>query len=157
MENFKFLGMVAGIVALIGGGIVYADNHVSCASESIPKSYVTIDDPNSYVGTQQVTSDGYDGTKEICRKNGEVVSENVTLESAQHVTSKGTKQRPTTTVSPTYFDTSNEDDSEDSSDYAPGGYNSVGCPKNQYVSGYYRSNGTYVSGYWRNSPNDNCY
>lgn len=36
-------------------------------------------------------------------------------------------------------------------------YNDVGCPKNQYVNGYYRSDGTYVNGYWRNSPHDNCY
>jgi hypothetical protein len=39
---------------------------------------------------------------------------------------------------------------------APGGYNGAGCPKNQWVNGYYRSDGTYVSGYWRNSPSDSC-
>jgi hypothetical protein len=43
-----------------------------------------------------------------------------------------------------------------SSGYAPGGYNDAGCPKNQWVSGYFRSDGTYVGGYWRNSPNDSC-
>jgi len=48
-------------------------------------------------------------------------------------------------------------DSGDS--YSGSGYgslNDAGCVKNQYVSGYYRSNGTYVNGYYRNSPSDNC-
>jgi hypothetical protein len=35
-----------------------------------------------------------------------------------------------------------------------GQLNRAGYPKNQYVSPYFRSNGTYVGGYWRNSPND---
>jgi hypothetical protein len=39
---------------------------------------------------------------------------------------------------------------------APGGVNEAGCPKDQWVNGYYRSDGTYVSGYWRNSPTDSC-
>jgi hypothetical protein len=43
-----------------------------------------------------------------------------------------------------------------SSSSAPGGYNGAGCPKNQWVSGYFRSDGSYVSGYWRNSPADSC-
>ncbi len=42
-------------------------------------------------------------------------------------------------------------------DYTATSYNDVGCPKNQYVSGYTRSNGTYVQGYYRNSPSDDCY
>ena len=32
--------------------------------------------------------------------------------------------------------------------------NSAGHPKNHYVDGYDRSDGTYTEGYWRNSPND---
>ena len=39
---------------------------------------------------------------------------------------------------------------------APGGYNAAGCPKNQWVNGYVRADGTVVSGYWRNSPTDSC-
>jgi hypothetical protein len=39
---------------------------------------------------------------------------------------------------------------------ALGGYNDKGCPKDQYVNGYYRKNGTYVEGYYRNSPTDGC-
>lgn len=37
-----------------------------------------------------------------------------------------------------------------------GGYNEQGCPKNQYVSGYTRKDGTRVEGYYRNSPSDGC-
>jgi hypothetical protein len=37
-----------------------------------------------------------------------------------------------------------------------GDLNDVGCPKNQWVSGYYRADGTYVDGYFRNSPSDGC-
>jgi hypothetical protein len=40
--------------------------------------------------------------------------------------------------------------------YPPGGYNDVGCPKDQWVNGYYRKDGTYVNGYYRNSPTDGC-
>jgi hypothetical protein len=36
------------------------------------------------------------------------------------------------------------------------GLNDVGCPKNQWVSGYTRADGTYVAGYYRNSPSDGC-
>jgi hypothetical protein len=36
------------------------------------------------------------------------------------------------------------------------GYNDEGCPKNQFVSGYTRSDGTRVQGYWRNSSSDGC-
>jgi hypothetical protein len=43
-----------------------------------------------------------------------------------------------------------------SAPYAPGGINSAGCPKNRWVNGYMRSDGTYVQGYWRNSPVDGC-
>jgi hypothetical protein len=35
-----------------------------------------------------------------------------------------------------------------------GQLNRAGFLKNQYVSPYYRSSGTYVPGYWRNSPVD---
>ena len=35
-----------------------------------------------------------------------------------------------------------------------GQLNGAGFPKNQYVSPYFRKNGTYVQGYWRNSPSD---
>jgi hypothetical protein len=35
-----------------------------------------------------------------------------------------------------------------------GQLNGAGYPKTQYVSPYFRSNGTYVGGYWRNSPSD---
>jgi hypothetical protein len=35
-----------------------------------------------------------------------------------------------------------------------GQLNRAGYPKTQYVSPYFRSNGTYVGGYWRNSPSD---
>jgi hypothetical protein len=35
-----------------------------------------------------------------------------------------------------------------------GQLNRAGFPRNQYVSPYFRSNGTYVGGYWRNSPYD---
>jgi hypothetical protein len=42
--------------------------------------------------------------------------------------------------------------------YSPPSYygqlNGAGYPKNQYVSPYFRRNGTYVQGYWRNSPSD---
>ncbi len=37
-----------------------------------------------------------------------------------------------------------------------GGYNGQGCPKNQYVTGHTRRDGTYVEGYYRNSPSDGC-
>lgn len=33
-------------------------------------------------------------------------------------------------------------------------YNAAGFPKNQYVRGYVRRDGTYVRPYWRNSPHD---
>jgi len=45
-------------------------------------------------------------------------------------------------------------------DYTAPGYgelNEAGYPKNQYVSSYFRDDGTYVSGYWRNSPTDGYY
>jgi len=35
-----------------------------------------------------------------------------------------------------------------------GELNAAGFPKNQYVRGYIRRDGTVVSGYWRNSPTD---
>lgn len=41
-------------------------------------------------------------------------------------------------------------------DYPPGGYNDAGCPRDQWVNGYYRKDGTYVNGYYRNSPTDGC-
>lgn len=40
--------------------------------------------------------------------------------------------------------------------YPPGGYNDAGCPRDQWVNGYYRKDGTYVNGYYRNSPTDGC-
>lgn len=41
-------------------------------------------------------------------------------------------------------------------DYPPGGYNSSGCPRDQFTNGYTRSDGTYVRGYYHNSPSDSC-
>lgn len=35
-----------------------------------------------------------------------------------------------------------------------GELNDAGFPRNQYVSSYYRRDGTHVEGYWRNSPSD---
>lgn len=40
--------------------------------------------------------------------------------------------------------------------YPPGGYNSSGCPRDQWTNGYTRSNGTHVDGYYHNSPYDGC-
>ncbi|MEW6474298.1 MAG: PKD domain-containing protein [Actinomycetota bacterium] len=40
--------------------------------------------------------------------------------------------------------------------YPPGGFNDSGCPRDQWVNGYYRKDGTYVNGYYRNSPTDGC-
>ena len=40
--------------------------------------------------------------------------------------------------------------------YPPGGYNGAGCPRDQWVNGYFRKDGTYVDGYYRNSPTDGC-
>ena len=40
--------------------------------------------------------------------------------------------------------------------YPPGGYNDEGCPKDQWVDGYTRRDGTRVRGHWRNSGNDGC-
>jgi hypothetical protein len=54
---------------------------------------------------------------------------------------------------PTYYSPSNYG----SSYYTPSYYgqlNGAGYPKNQYVSPYFRKDGTFVQGYWRNSPSD---
>jgi hypothetical protein len=60
---------------------------------------------------------------------------------------------PSYTTHSTYYPTYRASYYSPSSSYS-GQLNAAGYPKNQWVNGYYRSNGTYVSGYWRNSPND---
>lgn len=58
--------------------------------------------------------------------------------------------------SPSYQYTPPPSYTYESPSYPPGGFNDQGCPRDQYVNGYYRSNGTYVEGYYRNSPHDGC-
>jgi hypothetical protein len=60
---------------------------------------------------------------------------------------------PSYTSHTTYYPTYRPSYYSPSSSYY-GQLNAAGYPKNQWVNGYYRSNGTYVQGYWRNSPND---
>lgn len=55
------------------------------------------------------------------------------------------------------FDTSDSpSNSGNISTDAPGGYNDQGCPRDQWVEGYVRDDGTRVDGYYRNSPHDGC-
>jgi hypothetical protein len=65
---------------------------------------------------------------------------------------------PSYTTRSTYYPTYRPSYYSPSSNYYRPSYyshlNAAGYPKNQWVNGYYRSNGTYVHGYWRNSPND---
>lgn len=120
------------------------DNVISCADSAIPYETTTEEDPLLPKGERKVETTGVNGTKQICTKaNGTQVSSEVTVTPVNEVVSVGTYEEP----EPYY-----EPEPEDSYDY-----NSVGCPKNQWVNGYYRSNGTYVQGYWRNSPNDDCF
>ena len=75
-------------------------------------------------------------------------------------TTTPTYQPPESTYEPTYTEESYEEEPEYEEEYeyeAPTyEYNDAGCPKNQWVNGYTRSDGTYVNGYYRNSPSDNC-
>lgn len=70
----------------------------------------------------------------------------------------GTTTRPASESRPFVTDVYGGSSSISDADYGTPSYetNDQGCPKNQYVSGYYRSDGTYVHGYSRNSPTDGC-
>lgn len=69
---------------------------------------------------------------------------------------RSTYSSPSRSSSPSYSSPSYSSPSYPSSSSLSGGYNAAGCPRNQYVSGYTRSDGTYVDSYYRNSPNDGC-
>ncbi len=149
---FVFLGLIWwGVIAAATSGPAITTEDIDVRT-SIP--YESKDEwSNDYdLGEDKVTQTGaegervkrytvtYEDDEEVSR---ELVAEWVDTEPVTEITTYGTYQEPT------------YDYSLSNSSY--GSYNDAGCVKNQYVSGYYRSNGTYVGGYWRNSPSDNCY
>lgn len=106
-----------------------------CRTEEIPFESEEEESYDLYVGDSETGTEGVAGEREICELDGDEVSNEVITEPTTEIVLVGALE-------------------EEEESY---GYNDVGCPKNQYVSGYYRSNGTYVNSYYRNSPSDDCY
>lgn len=150
-------GAIAGVVIsiLIVAGIVSASSHTPVVTTedlnvttSIPYESESRWDDSVDLGESEITQAGVDGenisTYRITLTDDEETSREkvadwVDTQPVTEVTTYGTYVEPVYTSS-NYYD-----------------YNSAGCLKDQWVNGYFRSNGTYVSGYYRNSPSDNCY
>jgi hypothetical protein len=145
--NSKLKGVLTsvGVVGLvIGGPVVLAavtsnnapppEPEIICTFEAIPYEQTEEETEDLDLGDTRVEVVGTNGEREICTKDDVEISNEVIVEPVDELTLVGTYEEP---------------EYED--------YNSAGCPKNQYVNGYYKANGTYVAGYWRNSPTDNCY
>lgn len=103
-------------------------------------------------------------TSEESSSSADTASKTDTLEAEQAIGQSSLTKTPETykpaESSGYYTEEESEAGTESEEDYGESTdayeFNGAGCIKDQYVSGYMRSNGTYVNGYYRNSPSDNC-
>lgn len=153
IPGLAVLGLVAwGVISGINTPVITTET--LDLTSSIPYELEIEYSDDIYAGDSEVTQEGEAGELitqyEVTYEDGveigrDLVDEWVNVSPVSEITTYGTYVEPTDYYYPSY----------NYSGY--GSFNDAGCVKDQYVSGYFRSNGTYVSGYWRNSPYDNCY
>lgn len=89
-----FWGFVAAIIFWSPISDAVNSNRVTCADVSIPYSTnTTVVDPDLPDGTSEVTQQGVNGTKNVCKKgDGTIVSSKVTTKPIEQVTAYGMKE-----------------------------------------------------------------
>ena len=99
----KVWSVIAAVVLVWWGAILYTDNKVTCQVISSPAyQSTTQNNADMYVGENKVTQTGVNGTTKHCYSKVKTVSDTVITYPVAQITDIGTKPKPTPTPIVTY-------------------------------------------------------